>query len=139
MRGICVQELRLCFSQALWNGCDPILKERAFGLTGNEGNHGEDVEEAYFYLDATPTHSYLHYRYKYPHSAFPYQQLVYECAKRTPETICAALSSPIVGHRQQACICCRRFCFVIPSLWVHLNKRQNCFIGFFAMPQLAWL
>jgi len=74
--GICDKEQRLCFSLALWNGCDPILKERAFGLTGNEGNHGEDVKEAYFYLDATPTHSYLHYRYKYPQKSFPYQQRV---------------------------------------------------------------
>jgi len=81
--GICDREQRLCFSLALWNGCDPILKERAFGLSGNEGNHGEDVKEAYFYLDATPTHSYLHYRYKYPHSAFPYQQLVQENSRRT--------------------------------------------------------
>ena len=73
----------MCFSLALWNGCDPILKERAFGLTGNEGNHGEDVKEAYFYLDATPTHSYLHYRYKYPQSPFPYQQLVQENSRRS--------------------------------------------------------
>ena len=63
--------------------CDPILKERAFGLTGNEGNHGEDVKEAYFYLDATPTHSYLHYRYKYPQSPFPYHQLVQENSRRS--------------------------------------------------------
>jgi hypothetical protein len=73
----------LCFSLAFWNGCDPILKERAFGLTGNEGNHGEDVKDAYFYLDATPTHSYLHYRYKYPQSPFPYRQLVQENSHRS--------------------------------------------------------
>ncbi len=67
---------RLCFSVAMWNGRDPILKERLFGLTGNEGNHGEDVKELYYYLDATPTHSYLRMLYKYPQREFPYEQLV---------------------------------------------------------------
>ncbi|MEQ8763116.1 MAG: glucosidase [Planctomycetota bacterium] len=67
---------RLCFSLALWNERDPILKERLFGLTGSEGNHGEDVKELYYYLDATPTHSYLKMLYKYPHSEFPYRTLV---------------------------------------------------------------
>lgn len=67
----------------MWNGADPILKERAFGLTGNQGNHGEDVKEYYFYLDATPSHSWLHYRYKYPQRAFPYQQLIDENARRS--------------------------------------------------------
>ena len=62
----------LCFSLALWNGKDPILKERLFGLTNNEGNHGEDVKEYYFYLDSTPTHSYMKYLYKYPQAAYPY-------------------------------------------------------------------
>jgi hypothetical protein len=81
--GICDKQQRLCFSLAFWNGCDPILKERAFGLTGIEGNHGEDVKEAYFYMDATPTHSYLHYRYKYPQSPFPYNQLVQENSSRS--------------------------------------------------------
>ncbi|MBD2176818.1 glucosidase [Pseudanabaena sp. FACHB-1998] len=66
----------LCFAIALWNGTDPIIKERLFGLTGNEGNHGEDVKEYYFYLDNTPTHSYMKYLYKYPQEAFPYEQLV---------------------------------------------------------------
>ncbi len=80
--GICDNEQRLCFALAFWNGCDPILKERPFGLTGNEGNHSEDVKEAYFYLDATPTHSYLHYRYKYPQRPFPYLQLVQENERR---------------------------------------------------------
>ncbi len=80
--GISDKNQRLCFALAFWNGCDPILKERAFGLTGNEGNHGEEVKEAYFYLDATPSHSYLHYRYKYPQSAFPYDQLVQENSQR---------------------------------------------------------
>jgi hypothetical protein len=66
----------LCFALALWNGKDPILKERLFGLTNSEGNHGEDVKEYYFYLDATPTHSYMQYLYKYPQSAYPYDDLV---------------------------------------------------------------
>jgi len=73
---------RLCFSVALWNGRDPILKERLFGLTGNEGNHGEDVKEYYFYLDNTPTHSYMKYLYKYPQKAFPYEDLVHENKQR---------------------------------------------------------
>jgi hypothetical protein len=66
----------LCFSLALWNGKDPIIKERLFGLTNGEGNHGEDVKEYYFYLDSTPTHSYMKYLYKYPQQAFPYDQIV---------------------------------------------------------------
>src|SRR5262249_32180487 len=67
---------RLCFALALWNGNDPILKERLFGLTNSESNHGEDVKEYYFYLDSTPTHSYMKYLYKYPHAAYPYSDLV---------------------------------------------------------------
>src|SRR5262249_1769893 len=67
---------RLCFALALWNGKDPILKERLFGLTNSEGNHGEDVKEYYFYLDSMPTHSYMKYLYKYPQSVFPYADLV---------------------------------------------------------------
>jgi hypothetical protein len=72
----------VCLSLALWNGADPILKERLFGLTNAEGNHGEDVKEHYFYLDATPSHSYLKMLYKYPHRAFPYADLVAENARR---------------------------------------------------------
>src|SRR5581483_7779870 len=67
---------RLCFALALWNGKDPILKERLFGLTNSEGNHGEDVKEYYFYLDSTPTHSYMKFLYKYPQAAYPYLDLV---------------------------------------------------------------
>jgi len=73
---------RLCFSIALWNGQDPILKERLYGLTGNEGNHGEDVKEYYFYLDNTPTHAYMKYLYKYPQKAFPYDDLLQENKRR---------------------------------------------------------
>jgi len=76
--GISDNHQRLCFAIALWNGHDPILKERLFGLTGNQGNHGEDVKEYYFYLDSTPTHSYMKYLYKYPQAAFPYDRLVEE-------------------------------------------------------------
>lgn len=72
----------LCFAPAFWNGKDPILKERLFGLTGNEGNHGEDVKEYYYYLDNTPTHSYMKMLYKYPQQAFPYTQLVEENRRR---------------------------------------------------------
>ena len=74
LAGICDRHQRICFALALWNGRDPILKERLFGLTGNEGNHGEDVKEYYFYLDCTPTHSYMKYLYKYPQAAFPYER-----------------------------------------------------------------
>jgi hypothetical protein len=82
MGGICDEQQRLCLAFAFWNGRDPILKERAFGLTGNQGNHGEDVKEYFFYLDATPSHSYLRYLYKYPQGAYPYSDLVEENARR---------------------------------------------------------
>src|SRR5215210_1066220 len=81
--GICDRECRLCFAVALWNGRDPILKERLFGLTNPEGNHGEDVKECYYYLESSPTHSYLKGLYKYPQAEFPYHRLVEENAKRT--------------------------------------------------------
>ena len=81
--GITDREGRLCFSLALWNGRDPILKERLFGLTGPEGNHGEDVKEAYFYLDSTPTHSYMKALYKYPQAEFPYRLLSEENRRRS--------------------------------------------------------
>src|SRR6187431_341607 len=74
--GICDDKQRLCLALALWNGRDPILKERLFGLTNSEGNHGEDVKELYYYLDSTPTHSYMRMLYKYPHATFPYEALV---------------------------------------------------------------
>jgi hypothetical protein len=76
LAGFSDDKQRLCFALALWNGQDPILKERLFGLTNSEGNHGEDVKEYYFYLDSTPTHSYMKYLYKYPQSAYPYHDLV---------------------------------------------------------------
>ena len=83
MSGICDEQQRLCFALALWNERDPILKERVFGLTGNQGNRGEDVKEYYFYVDATPSHSYLRYLYKYPQAEFPYAALVQENARRS--------------------------------------------------------
>ncbi|QDV22447.1 MGH1-like glycoside hydrolase domain-containing protein [Aureliella helgolandensis] len=81
--GICDRQCRLCFSFAFWNGKDPILKERFFGLTGPEGNHGEDVKECYYYLDSTPTHSYMKALYKYPQAEFPYLGLLEESRKRS--------------------------------------------------------
>ncbi|HSX11515.1 MAG TPA: hypothetical protein VLF94_07375 [Chlamydiales bacterium] len=81
--GISDDKQLLCFAIALWNGNDPILKERLFGLTGDEGNHGEDVKEYYFYLDNTPTHAYMKYLYKYPHRAYPYDELVRENGRRS--------------------------------------------------------
>jgi len=80
--GICDRHQVICFAVALWNGRDPFLKERLFGLTGPQGNHGEDVKEYYFYLDSTPTHSYMKFLYKYPQARFPYEQLVEEARKR---------------------------------------------------------
>jgi hypothetical protein len=82
LAGICDRHQAICFALALWNERDPILKERMFGLTGDEGNHGEDVKEYYFYLDSTPTHSYMKFLYKYPQAAFPYAQLVEENRRR---------------------------------------------------------
>src|ERR1700675_2253506 len=81
--GICDNHQRLCFALALWNERDPILKERLFGLSGDQGNHGEDVKECYYYLDSTPTHSYMKCLYKYPQAEFPYARLIEENRRRT--------------------------------------------------------
>jgi hypothetical protein len=81
--GITDRQCRLCFALAMWNGEDSMLKERLFGLTGPEGNHGEDVKEAYYYLDSTPTHSYLKALYKYPQQRYPYKLLRQENAQRS--------------------------------------------------------
>jgi hypothetical protein len=83
LAGLCDDRQLICFSLALWNGRDPILKERLFGLSNSEGNHGEDVKEYYFYVDSTPSHSYMKYLYKYPQAAFPYDKLVETNRKRT--------------------------------------------------------
>src|SRR6201996_1439389 len=85
LAGISDDKQQLCFAIALWNGNDPILKERLFGLTNSEGNHGEDVKEYYFYLDSTPSHSYMKYLYKYPQAAFPYVDLVMKNRARSRE------------------------------------------------------
>src|SRR5262245_22610590 len=86
LAGICDRHQRICCAIALWNGNDPILKERLFGLTGSEGNHGEDVKEYYFYTDSTPTHSYMAFQYKYPQAAFPYAELIEENRRRGRQT-----------------------------------------------------
>ncbi|HEV2034339.1 MAG TPA: glucosidase [Candidatus Dormibacteraeota bacterium] len=83
LAGICDDRQALCFALALWNGRDPILKERIFGLTGNQGNHGEDAKEYWFYLDSTPTHSWMRWRYMYPQAEFPYAHLVEENVRRS--------------------------------------------------------
>jgi len=136
--GISDDKQHLCFALALWNGKDPILKERLFGLTNSEGNHGEDVKEYYFYLDSTPTHSYMKYLYKYPQSAFPYADLLetnrgrtreemeyelldtgvfdddryfdvfVEYAKAGPEDILVQITAANRGRRRPSCISCRR-------------------------------
>ena len=96
LAGISDDKQRLCFALALWNGKDPILKERLFGLTNSEGNHGEDVKEYYFYLDSTPTHSYMKYLYKYPQAAYPYADLVEPAAAgagRNSSTSCSTRAS----------------------------------------------
>src|SRR6201995_5206022 len=85
MAGISDDKQRLCFAIALWNGRDPILKERMFGLTNSESNHSEDVKEYYFYVDSTPTHSYMKYLYKYPQSEYPYRDLVETNRRRSRE------------------------------------------------------
>ena len=85
LAGISDDKQQLCFALALWNGSDPILKERLFGLTNSEGNHGEDVKEYYFYLDSTPTHSYMKYLYKYPQRAYPYGDLLETNGRRSRE------------------------------------------------------
>ena len=87
LAGISDDQQRLCFALALWNGKDPILKERLFGLTNSESNHGEDVKEYYFYLDSTPTHSYMKYLYKYPQAAFPYADLVETSRRRSRQRV----------------------------------------------------
>ena len=85
LAGISDDKQQLCLALALWNGRDPILKERLFGLTNSEGNHGEDVKEYYFYLDSTPTHSYMKYLYKYPQREYPYSNLIQTNKRRSRE------------------------------------------------------
>ena len=135
LAGFSDEKQRLCFALALWNGQDPIIKERLFGLTNREGNHGEDVKEYYFYLDSTPTHSYMKYLYKYPQSAYPYEDLIHtnwhrsrydqeyelidtgifdedryfdvfvEYAKATPEDILIRITFVTAARKQPCCTC----------------------------------
>ena len=99
LAGICDRHQLICFAIALWNGRDPILKERLFGLTGNEGRHGEDVKEYYFYLDSTPTHSYMKYLYKYPQAAFPYDALIEGNRRRAARNRNTSCSIPACSTR----------------------------------------
>src|SRR4030095_8066742 len=99
--GICDDEQQLCFAISLWNKKDPILKERYFGLTNSQGNHGEDVKEYYFYLDSTPTHSYMKLLYKYPQAAFPYGDLVQTNSRRTREEMEYELLDTGVFHENR--------------------------------------
>jgi hypothetical protein len=101
LAGISDDKQILCFALALWNGVDSIVKERVFGLTNSEGNHGEDVKEYYFYLDSTPTHSYMKYLYKYPQREYPYRDLIETNRRRSrlyPSTSCSTpVSSPTIA------------------------------------------
>ena len=108
LAGFCDIEQRLCLSLALWNGRDPILKERAFGLTGPQGNHGEDVKEYWWYLDAIPSHAWNRWRYHYPQGPFPYQDLIDTNARRdrprrsAPGCPRTGGRWPPTGHRRPA-------------------------------------
>jgi hypothetical protein len=84
--GVCDNHQRFCLGLSLWNEKDDILKERLFGVTGPQGNHGEDVKELYYYLDSTPTHSYMKFLYKYPQNKYPYEELVKENGRRDRNT-----------------------------------------------------
>ena len=99
--GISDDKQKLCFALALWNGKDPILKERYFGLTNSQGNHGEDVKEYYFYVDSTPTHSYMKLLYKYPQAAYPYADLVETNLRRTREEMEYELLDTGVFHEDR--------------------------------------
>ena len=103
-----------CLSVALWNGRDPILKERLFGLTNSQGNHGEDVKEVYHYNDATPTHSYQRMLYRYPHRAYPYADLLAENARRGPLQPEFELIDTGVFDRGPLFRCVRRVCQGLP-------------------------
>ena len=117
LAGISDDRQSLCFALALWNEKDPILKERLFGLSNSEGNHGEDVKEYYFYLDSTPTHSYMKYLYKYPQAAFPYNDLIATNRER--------------GQAIRSMSCSTRACstrtVILMSSWnTPKPRRRNC-------------
>jgi hypothetical protein len=116
LAGFSDDKQQLCFALALWNGRDPIIKERLFGLTNSEANHGEDVKEYYFYLDSTPTHSYMKWLYKYPQGEYPYWDLVSTNRRRShPRRDLEA-----AGHRDREVTSSRRFC----SNREHRRRRQ---------------
>ena len=153
--GISDEKQQLCFALALWNERDPILKERMYGLTNSEANHGEDVKEYYFYIDSTPTHSYMKYLYKYPQREFPYRDLIeknrgrsreefeyelldtgifdddryfdvfVEYAKAGPEDILIKLPSIIAGRKQPGFASCRRCGSATPGLGVWMIKNLH--------------
>jgi hypothetical protein len=100
LAGISDDKQQLCFALALWNERDPILKERLFGLTNSEGNHGEDVKEYYFYIDSTPTHSYMKYLYKYPQREFPYADLMETTIRLRPASK-SDVSPPLINAERQ--------------------------------------
>ena len=106
--GISDRDQYMCLGFALWNGRDPILKERMFGLTNAQGNHGEDVKEYYYYLDNTPTHSYMRFRYKYPQAAYPYEELIRENAARNTSRSSNTSSSIPGSSRGKPCSLRRR-------------------------------
>jgi hypothetical protein len=148
--------LRWCLSLALWNGKDPILKERMFGLTNAQGNHGEDVKELYYYLDGTPTHSYMRMLYKYPQAEFPYAALIAENARRgrdqpeyelldtgifdenryfdvtveyakaAPEDILIRISIDNRGPTRRTCTCCRSFGRATPGSGGRASRSRGC-------------
>jgi hypothetical protein len=154
--GLCDDKQRLCFALALWNERDPILKERPFGLTNGEGNHGEDVKEYYFYLDSTPTHSYMKYLYKYPQREYPCRDLVetnrrrsreepeyelldtgvfaddryfdvfVEYAKESPEDVLIRILCIIAGRKRPGCVCCRHSGFATPGPGVRTIASLRC-------------
>ncbi len=153
--GISDDPTTLCFALALWNGQDPILKERIFGLTGPEGNHGEDVKEYYYYLDNTPTHSFMRMLYKYPQRAFPYTDLVdtnrnrgkdereYELidtgvfaedryfdiavayAKAGPDDLLVRITATNRGPETAPCISCQHSGFAIPGAGAARRRRTQ--------------
>ena len=154
--GLCDDKQRLCFALALWNERDPILKERLFGLTNSEANHGEDVKEYYFYLDSTPTHSYMKYLYKYPQREYPYRDLIetnrrrsreefeyelldtgifdddryfdvfVEYAKESPEDILVRITVHNRGRRRPGCGCCRHCGSATPGRGARRSPSRRC-------------
>ena len=128
---------RFCFALALWNERDAILKERLFGLTNKEGNHGEDVKEYYFYLDATPTSSYLKCLYKYPQAAFPYEQLVAENHRRTRDDPEFELIDTGVFRREPLLRCLCRICEGRGRGHPHSHHRRQSRSGNCAAPLAA--